>query len=87
MKPVFFHCAELGPEGGRREQPEDPRDHKDKDIPPTESPKKVDDDAWLPDALNDQQAQADPGQPPGPQGPQHPVLSPKGGPCHQQATM
>lgn len=84
---MFLYCAELGPEGGGREQAERPADHKGKDIAPTETPENVNDDAGLPNPLNDQQAQADPGQPPGPQGPQHPVRSPQWGPCHQQATM
>jgi len=54
MQPVFFHSVELGPEGGRREQTERPGDHKGKDIASTEAPEKVDDDAGLPDPLNDQ---------------------------------
>jgi len=84
---VILHSPELSPEGRCRAQPEGPRDHKGKDIAPTEAPENVNDYAWVPDALDDQQAQADPGQPPGPQGPQHPVRSPKWGPCHYQATM
>jgi hypothetical protein len=87
MKPVFFQSAELGPKGGRRAQAEGPRDHKGNDIAPTKGPENVDDDAGLPDPLDDQQAQADLGQPPGSQGPQHPVLSPQWGPCHEQAAM
>lgn len=87
VKPVFFHCAELGPEGGRREQAERPGDHKGKDIAPTETPENVNEYGGLPEPLNDQQAKADPGQPPGAQGPQHPVLGPEWGPCHEQAAM
>jgi hypothetical protein len=76
VKPVFFNGAELRPEGGRREQAEGPRDHKGQDIAPIETPKNVHDSAGLTDTLNNQEAQADPGQPPGSQGTQHPVLSP-----------
>ena len=87
VQPVFLHGAELGPHRGRRAQAEGPRDHKGKNIAPIETPKNLDDDAGIADPLNDQEAQADPWQPPGPQGPQDPVLSPQWGPCDHQATM
>ncbi len=87
VDPVHLDSAEPGPEGRRRAQAERPRDHKGKDIAPTETPKSVDDDAGLADPLDDQQAQADPGQPPGPQGPQHPVRGPQRSPGDQEAAM
>lgn len=87
MHTVHLHGPELGPEGGRREQPERPGYHKHKDISPAQAPENVEDAAGPPDSLNDQQAKADPGQPPGAQGPKHPVRGPQRGPGGKETAM
>lgn len=87
MQPVFLNGAELGPKGRRRAQAEGPSDHKGKDIASTEAPENVDDDAGFPNPLHDQQPQAEPGQPPDRQGPQHPVRGPQRDPGDKEMAM